>query len=198
MWSKLHHPIEVRRPAVRSGAGRQAAQQIGRGRDIEDAVADCNAAPRLAERRPINAERQVLNRKISVRRIGALDPTLELRIVGFVDVGHEDSPLVITAEAGTHTSSSPGRNCGTSHHSMTEPQRLQWAINDWSGKRSWSATNSTCASACRGTLPDRRSLRLRRCRFKRHFAGDGLRQLVEHPIQHRNLALTERIGEVFL
>ena len=56
--------------------------------DVEDLIADRDADARAAlRRRPKHAERQILDRKIAVRRVGGLDKASPRRIVRLVE-GH--------------------------------------------------------------------------------------------------------------
>ena len=91
-----HQRIELWRRAGARRLGRQSGERAGsrRGRDIEHLVADGDAdAGGRARGRAKNAERQILNRKIGVGRVGAVEEAPPRGIVGFVErMGHERMP----------------------------------------------------------------------------------------------------------
>src|ERR1700730_16461625 len=70
--------------------GRAGKQSRCRSRTkVEDRVSDRDASARLAIRRAKDAKREILNGEIGMTFSGS-DPTLSLRIVGFVERGHRE------------------------------------------------------------------------------------------------------------
>jgi hypothetical protein len=86
----LHQHIDEWRGTGARRLGARAAERRSRRRDVEDLVADRDADARLRcgrRSRAKHAIRQVLNGKVAIGRIGAVDKTVPRRIVGLVEGG---------------------------------------------------------------------------------------------------------------
>ena len=83
-----HQRVESR-PGGKPGAGFGFARKqacLEGGRQVQYLIADCDAGPWRLAIPPKNSERQVLNRKIGVRRVGALNPAAQVGPVCLVEL----------------------------------------------------------------------------------------------------------------
>src|SRR6185436_20412115 len=92
---------------------------------IEDAVADSDAALRLSPVPAKDAEREILDRKIRVRLVCGLHEALARGVVGFVQLDHDLAHATLVAASGNAGDTS--RSAGITSRRNSSSDRISCA-----------------------------------------------------------------------